>query len=163
MKKSLFALLVLVSTQGAFARSLMPATLTFDVYGIKSGESIRSLDVYANGRVVTREKGEWALVATLTSDQMRRIDRLVQKSSPEIMRFERTFAKCIVAASTHNRYAAVNGRVKLRDGDICDGGFHYNARPAAKKLVNILNALDQAAHQRANLADVEARIEAVLQ
>lgn len=169
MKKSLLALLVLVSSQGAFARSILSSTLTYDVYKIGSHKVIHSLDVYADGSVVdrdytrmTRAGAHWTVVAHLTSDQMARLDRLVRRSQPEILRFERTFAKCIVAATTHQRYTAVNSTVQLRDGDMCDGGFNVNVRPAARKLVNVLDVLHAAAHRGTNMAEVESNVEAML-
>ena len=144
----------------------MGTSLDFQTY-LKQGGKIRhELSVYFDGTVVDRDMRSaspvYKVVVRLTADQMDRINRLIRRTRPAIMRFELSGARCFMAAFTHNKYTADNFSVLLRDGDMCDGGFNVNIRPAAKKLVNVLNVLESAAHSRMAIVEVEHQVEAAL-
>jgi len=170
MKKTLLAILALVSTQGAFATSLMGTSLKFERFFKAGGAVQHELAVYTDGTVVDRDftvvsragVPRYHVVARLSGPQMDRIHFLVNRSNRQVMLFERTFARCLVPSLTRDRYTADNGSVKLREGHICDGGFDYNARPAAKKLVRVLQSLERSAQTRQNTAQAEAHVEALL-
>jgi len=170
MKKTLLGILALVTSQGAFATSLMGTSLQVERYAKAGGAVQHELAVYTNGTVVDRDFSittrsgipRTQVVARLNGHQMDRIHVLIRRSNREIMRFERTFARCFAPTLTRDRYTADNGSVKLRDGHICDGGFDYNARPAAQKLVAVLKSLERSAHTRQNSAQAEAQVDALL-
>lgn len=166
MKKLLVSLLVLASQQGAFATSIMPSALEFEVKLKGSGKVTQSLKVYVDGQVVGANYGarvpKYERVARLSPEQMNRINHLIRRSTPVITRFERSGARCIMPAISNGHYSASMHGVFLRQGDVCDGGWKFNARPAAQKLVRLLDTLNQAAAQRLPVYQVEERVEALL-
>jgi hypothetical protein len=170
MKKMLLGLLVLVGFQTANATSIMGTTLDFSKVVKSNGRTSHQLSVYVDGTVVDRDFGTLGLrirpqhkvVTRLTGDQMDRINRLVRRASPEINRFQISGARCFAPAFAIGKYTANNFSVGLRSGDVCDGGWTVNVRPAAKKLVNVLEVLERAAHARTSFAQIDSEIEAAL-
>lgn len=168
MKKLFLGLLVLVGSQ-SFATSVMHTTLDFSRVVRASNRTMHQLSVYSDGSVVDRDYGPMGrrlrpvakVVTRLTGEQMDKINVLIRRSQPEVMRFERTMIKCFAPSLSKNVSTAENFSVKLSEGDACDG-FNVNKRPAAAKLRKVLQVLEIAAHNGVSLAEIDEQIDSAL-
>jgi hypothetical protein len=169
MKKLLAIVALVVSVHQASATSLLGNVLQYDSITKLAGGVSHSLSVYVDGQVVHRTmqavpngmKAEKMM--TLTRTQMDKINKLVKASTPAIKKFEPSLARCFAPSNVNHKYSASNTSLFLREGDVCAGGFTVNVKPAAKKLVSVLGILEQGYHNKTNLAEVEKKLNAVLQ
>ena len=169
MKKLVGLLAVLISIQFAQATSLMGTSLQYENNSKAPGGVSHKLSVYMDGRVVHRRVspqlpgGSIAdLVTRLTVDQMEKINRLINLSTPVVPRFERSSIACFAPSSHIQNYTASNFTIFLKKGAACDGGYTVNVRSSARKLTRILDALENAAHSRMPSYEVENLVDAEL-
>lgn len=170
MKKILSMLMCLAGFQNAFATSILGTSLDVTRYLKADGRTQHQLSVYVDGTVVDRdyknlarrERPVFNVVTRLSANQMDQINRLIRRASPEIKRREISGARCFVVAFSRTKHTADNYSVFLKDGDVCDGGWTVNVRPAAKKLVRVLDLLEQAAHNGMNLGELDRQLNQIL-
>lgn len=170
MKKlvGIFTLALLLAVQGAQARSIMGNVLQFEKNSKAPGGISHRLTVYSNGSVYHRivspqlPSSPTQVVVRLTGEQMDKINDLVLGSTPVIKRFEPSMLRCFVASSHIEIYRANNLTIPLRKGAVCDGGYTVNQRPAARKLVQVLNVLESGVHARLSSAEIERQVSEIL-
>lgn len=165
MKNLLVIFTVFAGMQTAQATSLMGQALSFERVQKNNKQVIHSLHVYVDGLVVDRgsKLKEVKVVTRLSADQMDRINRLIRRSTPVRKGFEPSKALCFAPSLFTLKYRADNTSVFLREGAICDGGFSINTRPAARKLVLILQALESAAHTKFTGVDLDEQLDNLLE
>ena len=150
MKKLLSVLVFVAAAQGAFARSLVPSLIEFRNLPKSSDHRLSTeyLTVYVTGDVVSRDclpagiaikPCIGKLVTRLSDNQLDRIGNLIERARSGKVRFEPSGVRCIMPATHIETYAA--GRLVLREGAACDGGYKVNQSHAARSLVTILDHL----------------------
>jgi len=170
MKKILGLALLVLTFQGAMARSLLSSSLEYTKTNKRlSATPNHALNVYVDGQVVHRQLspqlplgGGSRVVIRLSSEQMSKIARLVRRSNPVLPGFERSHIQCFAPSSFTEKFTASNGSIFLRQGAQCDGGFRINAQKAAVRLSQVLSLLENAAHTRFNFAQLEAQVDNLL-
>lgn len=167
--KALFAVLALiVSFHQASATSILGEVLEYQNLSKLAGGVSHTLSVYVDGQVVHRTTQavpgglRSQKLLNLTPMQMRKINRLVRLATPARMGREVSQARCFAPSNQTSIYTATNNTLQLRRGAVCDGGFDVNLKPAAKTLVRVLDTLEAGYHQRTNLAQLEAQLDAIL-
>lgn len=171
MKTLLGVLLTVVSFNSAMATSIMGTLLHYDrTAKVLNANPNHSLDVYVNGQVVHRvaspqlpNGGGYKVVGRLSAHQVDRIERLIRRARPVKPGFEASRAFCFAPSMFTDTYNADNYSLPLRKGAMCDGGFQINDKPAAKKLVAVLNALENAAHKGLSVVELDSQVEAALE
>lgn len=169
MKKFTAFLLVFIALQGAQARSIAGTLLHFENKSKAPAGITHTLDTYVTGSVVHRilsprlpNVDSIQLVTYLDRDQIERIQVLIKKSLPVLIDFEHAQVKCFAPSSHVQKYTANNGRIFLKKGAVCDGGFQVNQQPSARKLVRVLAFLEKAAHDRLSQQEIKEKVDLLL-
>ncbi len=165
-------MVVLVSIQGAYATSIMGTALSYEKRAKAIGGVSDVLSVYVDGSVVHRTispqlphgGAAGRLVVRLTAEQMDKIYRLIKKASkkPVLITFKASGVRCFAPASHIEKYTAVNRSVFLKEGAACDGGYRINVKNAARTLTYVLGVLENAAHTRLSVAEIERQVDQAL-